>query len=58
MYYSGKTYFLDQISSIGANLGVFWPANAKNQKFQKILFEPSSGTKMTPKMRGVTKICR
>ena len=36
----------------------FGQQTANNENFQKILFEPSSGTKMTPKVRGATKMCR
>ena len=41
---------LEQISEF------FGWQTAKNDNYQKILFEPSSGTKMAPKMRGATKI--
>ena len=44
---------------------IFGQQTANNENFQKILFEPSSGTKMTPKgtkmtpkVRGATKMCR
>ena len=55
MYYSSKTYFLDQVGNIEANWEFFGRQITQFENFQKILFEPSSETKMTPKMRATTK---
>ena len=38
MYYSSKTYFLDQVGNIGANLGVFLTGKPTKLKIFKKLF--------------------
>ena len=55
MYYSSKAYFLDQVGNVGANWEFFGRQTTLFENLQKKFFEPSSETKMTPKMRATTK---